>query len=64
VENGLIEEKDIDVAVRRLMTARFKLGMFDPDEVVPYAQIPFSVNTSEEHAESGFGSRPKKHCSC
>lgn len=51
VENGLIEEKDIDVAVRRLMTARFKLGMFDPDEVVPYAQIPFSVNTSDEHAK-------------
>jgi beta-glucosidase len=51
VENGLIEEKDIDVAVRRLITARFKLGMFDPEEVVPYAQIPFSVNTSDEHAE-------------
>jgi len=51
VEQNLIEEKEIDVAVRRLMTARFKLGMFDPDEVVPYAQIPFSVNTSGEHAE-------------
>jgi len=51
VKNGLIEESDIDVAVRRLMTARFKLGMFDPDEVVPYAQIPFSVNTSDEHAK-------------
>jgi len=50
-ENGLIEEKDIDVAVKRLMTARFKLGMFDPDELVPFAQIPFSVNTSEEHTE-------------
>ena len=31
--------------------ARFKLGMFDPEEDVPYAQIPFSVNTSKEHAE-------------
>jgi beta-glucosidase len=51
VEKGLIGETDIDVAVRRLMTARFKLGMFDPDEVVPYAQIPFSVNTSEKHKE-------------
>jgi len=51
VENGLIGETDIDVAVRRLMTARFKLGMFDPEEVVPYAQIPFSVNTSDEHSK-------------
>lgn len=47
VEEGLIDEKELDVAVKRLFTARFKLGMFDPEERVPYAQIPFSVNTSE-----------------
>ncbi|HCY39753.1 MAG TPA: glucan 1,4-alpha-glucosidase [Prolixibacteraceae bacterium] len=46
VKRGLITEKDIDVSVGRLMTARFKLGMFDPDEKVPYAQIPFSVNNN------------------
>jgi beta-glucosidase len=46
---GLIAEKDIDVALRRLMRARFKLGMFDPPEQVPYAQIPYSVNESPEH---------------
>ena len=51
VERGIIEEEDLDVAVKRLLTARFKVGMFDPDDVVPYAQIPFSVNTSGEHAE-------------
>ena len=47
VERGLITEDEIDVAVKRLMLARFKLGMFDQDKDVPYAQIPFSVNTSE-----------------
>ena len=46
VKRGLLTEKDIDVAVGRLMTARFKLGMFDPDEKVAYAQIPFSVNNN------------------
>jgi beta-glucosidase len=46
---GLIAENDIDVAVRRLMRARFKLGMFDPPERVRYAQIPYSVNESPEH---------------
>lgn len=51
LKRGIIEEKDLDVAVKRLFTARFKLGMFDPDEVVPYAQIPFEVNGSGEHAE-------------
>lgn len=49
VERGLITEKDIDVVVARLMTARMKLGMFDPDSIVPYAQIPFGVNDNPTH---------------
>jgi beta-glucosidase len=49
VAQGLIAEADIDVALRRLMRARFQLGMFDPPERVRYAQIPYSVNQSEEH---------------
>jgi beta-glucosidase len=49
VEQGLIDEATIDVAVTRLFTARFKLGMFDPDERVPYAQIPYGVNDCAEH---------------
>ncbi len=51
VKRGLLSEDDIDVAVKRLFTARFKLGMFDSDKDVPYAQIPFSVNTSKENSE-------------
>ncbi len=51
VERGIITEDEIDVAVKRLFTARFKLGMFDSDEEVPYAQIPFSVNTSKENSD-------------
>ena len=49
VRSGLISENDIDAAVARLLTARFKLGMFDPPELVPYAKIPYSVNDSPEH---------------
>ncbi len=49
VERGIITEDEIDVSVKRLFTARFKLGMFDSDKEVPYAQIPFSVNTSKEN---------------
>ncbi|WP_423128358.1 glycoside hydrolase family 3 C-terminal domain-containing protein [Gaoshiqia sp. Z1-71] len=49
VEKGLITEQEIDVAVKRLFTARFKLGMFDPVERVAYAQIPYSVNNSPAH---------------
>ena len=46
IDNKLITEADLDIAVKRLFTARFKLGMFDPDEIVPYAQIPYSTNNN------------------
>jgi beta-glucosidase len=51
VKDKLISEAEIDVSVKRLMTTRFRLGMFDPPETVPYAQIPHSVNTSPAHRE-------------
>ncbi|MHC5036826.1 MAG: glycoside hydrolase family 3 protein, partial [Planctomycetota bacterium] len=49
VAKGLITEAEIDVSVKRLFAARFRLGMFDPDESVPFAQIPMAVNDCEEH---------------
>jgi beta-glucosidase len=51
VHQGLITEPQIDVALARLLRARFRLGMFDPPERVPYAAIPYSVNDSREHGE-------------
>jgi beta-glucosidase len=49
IEKKLVTEAELDVALKRLFTARFKLGMFDPDEIVPYAQIPYSVNNNSAH---------------
>ncbi|UCS93335.1 glycoside hydrolase family 3 C-terminal domain-containing protein [Echinicola marina] len=49
VEEGLVSEEEIDVAVKRLFLARFKLGMFDPEEAVSFAQIPFGIVCSEAH---------------
>jgi beta-glucosidase len=51
VQQGLISEDIIDRAVKRLFTARFRLGMFDPPERVPYAQIPYEIIDSPEHRE-------------
>ena len=51
VKQGLISEAEIDRAVKRLFEARFRLGMFDPPEMVPYAKIPFSANDSNEHRQ-------------
>ena len=50
IEKGLLTEKDLDVSVKRLFTARMRLGMFDPPERVRWARIPYSVNDSPEHS--------------
>jgi len=49
IELGFIDEGELDLSVYRLMLARMKLGMFDPEDMVPYAQIPIEINDSETH---------------
>ncbi|GIZ10214.1 glycoside hydrolase family 3 C-terminal domain-containing protein [Flavobacterium sp. UMI-01] len=49
VQKGVIKESEIDVSLKRIFLARFKLGMFDPVELVPYASIPMRVVSSEKH---------------
>jgi beta-glucosidase len=51
VEKNLITEPDIDVAVKRLFTARFKLGMFDPPKKVKYTKIPYEVVDCKRHRD-------------
>jgi beta-glucosidase len=48
VRKGLVTEAMIDVSVRRLMLARLRLGMFDPDDRVKWARIPYKVNQAPE----------------
>ncbi len=38
-KQGFLKESEIDTALIRLFTARMKLGMFDPPEMVPYTKI-------------------------
>jgi len=49
VKQGLLTEADLDTSLRRLFTARMRLGMFDPPEKVPYAQTPDSEIDSAPH---------------
>jgi beta-glucosidase len=51
VELGFIDEDEINLSVYRLILARMKLGMFDPTDMVLYAQIPFEMNNSKSHDE-------------
>ena len=49
LQRGLITEKELDNALRRLMLLRFKLGQFDPASRVSYRNIPISENDSPVH---------------
>jgi beta-glucosidase len=49
VKKGLISEQEIDTVVGRLLEARFRLGLFDPPDKVPYGRIPIAQNDSPEH---------------
>jgi beta-glucosidase len=49
VRDGYLKESAIDTALVRLFTARMKLGMFDPPQMVPYAKIDASELDSAEH---------------
>lgn len=49
VKQGKIDEKAVDVAVKRLLMARFALGEMDEPEKVSWTGIPFSVVASAGH---------------
>lgn len=51
VQQGLMTQADLDRALRRLFSARFRLGMFDPPSLVPYSNIAFEDNDSEAHRQ-------------
>ncbi len=51
VKNGLISEATIDKAVGRLLLGRFRLGLYDPPERVPYSKISMQVVDSPQHRQ-------------
>jgi beta-glucosidase len=52
VEAGLVRESDLDNALRRLFRAQMRLGVYDPEERVPYARLAYeTVVDSPKHRE-------------
>jgi len=51
IRRGLITEAEVDQALERTLGTRFKLGMFDPPEEVPFSSIPMTVVSCPEHRE-------------
>ncbi|HMO33431.1 MAG TPA: glycoside hydrolase family 3 C-terminal domain-containing protein [Lacibacter sp.] len=49
VKKGLVPEEQINVSLRRLFTIRYRLGLFDPAELVPFTQTPESALEAPEH---------------
>ena len=49
VRDRLISSDEINRAVERLFTARFRLGMFDPAEFVPWSRLTIADNDTAEH---------------
>lgn len=54
IERGLLTEADVDQALSRTLGTRFKLGMFDPQEMVPFASTPMSVVDCPEHRRLAY----------
>lgn len=49
VKDRKLTENQLDISLRRLFTIRFRLGMFDPAEMVPYSAITTSILESPRH---------------
>ena len=49
VKQGKLSEADIDVSLRRLLTARFRLGEMDPDENVEWNRIDEALLACDAH---------------
>jgi beta-glucosidase len=51
LDEGLLEVKDLDCALEIVLSARFRLGEFDPPETVPYSSITKDKLDCKEHRE-------------
>lgn len=59
VKNGLLDEKYVDTACRRVLEAKFKLGLFDnlygdPDKVAEVVRCPEHVAIAKEIADESI----------
>ncbi len=51
VQQGLVTEQQIDAALYHTLWTRFRLGLFDPADKVPYAKYTLADNDTPEHRQ-------------
>jgi beta-glucosidase len=54
LDQGLLDEKDLDLALERVLSARFRLGEFDPPEAVPYKSITPDKLDSKQNRDLAY----------
>jgi beta-glucosidase len=54
IRRGLITEADVDRALERTLGTRFKLGMFDPPEEVPFTSISMDIVACTKHRDLAY----------
>lgn len=54
VKQGLITEEQIDVSLRRVLQGWFELGMFDPEDRVPWSTLSYDIVASEKHRQQAL----------
>jgi beta-glucosidase len=59
VEKGLIDENTVDEILHPLLMTRFRLGLFDPDDKVPFTSIKPEVVNSEKHRNLAYDAASK-----
>jgi beta-glucosidase len=51
LQQGLVTEKEIDAALYYTLWTRFRLGLFDPADKVPYSKYTLKDNDTPEHGQ-------------
>ena len=59
VEKGLVEEANIDANLEPLLRTRFKLGLFDPEERVPWSNLSPEIVNNNQHRELAYRTASK-----
>ena len=59
VEMGLVDEATLDANLRPLLMTRFKLGLLDPEEKVPWSSISPEIVNNETHRELAYETASK-----
>lgn len=54
VQNGQITEEQINVSMRRILRGWFELGMLDPTDLTPWADLPYSIVASQKHRDKAL----------